>query len=217
MCDLVKMRSAAGVYALALLLLAVMPASAFALQQHEPAQPQAAATQHDAHGEAPEAPHEQTWLQTGAKVVNFAILAGVLVYFLRAPIAAYLASRETQIRHDLVTAADMRAAAKAQLSEIERKLQSLPGELDALRKQGAVDVAAEKQRIAEAAAAERERLIEQTRREIDMRLRVARRELTEHAAQLAITVAEERIKRSITPDDQLRLLDRYTAQLREAR
>ena len=46
-----------------------------------------------------------------------------------------------------------------------------------------------------------------------MRLRVARRELTEHAAQLAVQVAEDRIRRSITPDDQIRLLDRYTAQI----
>jgi F-type H+-transporting ATPase subunit b len=198
------MRSAARASALGLLLLTAVPV--FAVPQHEAAQSEAAA-----------APHEQTWLQTGAKVLNFAILAGALAYFLRSPIAAYLASRETQIRQDLVTAAEMRAAANAQLADIEKKLQSLPGELDALRKQGAADVAAEKQRIAQAAAAERERLIEQTRREIDMRLRIARRELTEHAAQLAIKVAEERIKRSITPDDQLRLVDRYTAQLREAR
>jgi F-type H+-transporting ATPase subunit b len=218
MCDLSTMRSAARVYALGLLLLAAVPLSAFAARQQEPAQPEATAQQHEAHGgEAAEAPHEQTWLQTGAKVVNFAILAGALVYFLRSPIAAYLASRETQIRHDLVTAAEMRAAANVQLAEIERKLRSLPAELDALRKQGTADVAAEKQRIAEAAGVERERLIEQTRREIDMRLRIARRELTEHAAQLAIQVAEQRIKRSITRDDQLRLLDRYTAQLREAR
>jgi len=202
MSDLSKMRSAARAYALGLLLLTAMPVTAFAAH-HE--------------GEAAEAPHEQTWLQTGAKVLNFAILAGALVYFLRAPIAAYLASRETQIRQDLVTASEMRAAASAQLAEIERKLQSLPGELEALRRQGAADVVAEKQRIAEAAAAERERLIDQTHREIDMRLRVARRELTEHAAQLAIQIAQERIKRSITPDDQLRLVDRYTAQLREAR
>jgi len=204
MCDLSKMRSAARAYALGLLLWAAVPVGCLAAQQAE-------------HGGEAEAPHEQTWLQTGAKVVNFAILAGVLVYFLRAPIAAYLASRETQIRHDLVTASEMRAAANAQLAEIERKLQSLPGELEQLRRQGAADVAAEKQRIAEAASAERERLIEQTRREIETRLRIARRELTEHAAQLAIGLATERIKRSITPDDQLRLLDRYTAQLGEAR
>ncbi len=214
MSDVSKMRSdcraphwrgLAGAYVLALLLAAALPGVAIAAPQHEGS------------GEAAEAPHEQTWLQTAAKVANFAILAGALTYFLRAPIGTYLATRETQIRQDLVTAAEMRSAATAQLAEIEKKLQSLPAELEALRRQGAADVAAEQARIAQAAAAERQRLIEQTRREIDMRLRVARRELTAHAAQLAIHIAEERIKRSITPDDQLRLVDRYTAQVREGR
>jgi F0F1-type ATP synthase membrane subunit b/b' len=50
-----------------------------------------------------------------------------------------------------------------------------------------------------------------------MRLRIAKRELTEHAAQLAVQVAEQRIRRSITNDDQIRLVDRYASQLREAR
>jgi F0F1-type ATP synthase membrane subunit b/b' len=60
-------------------------------------------------------------------------------------------------------------------------------------------------------------LLEQTRREIATRLRIARRELTEHAARLAVQVAHDRIQRTITPEDQLRLVDRYTTQLREAR
>ena len=197
------MRKLARAYAVVVLLTAAAPAIGLAAAQHEGA-------------DRAEAPHEQTWLQTAAKVANFAILAGVLTYFLRTPIAAYLASRETQIRQDLVTAAEMRAMATTQLAEIEKKLQSLPAELDALRAQGAADVAAEQARITQAARVERERLIEQTRREIDMRLRIARRELTAHAAQLAINVAEQRIRRSITPEDQLRLVDRYTAQLREA-
>ena len=206
----------------AAVLATMIPGAALLARQHEPARPEAAArqepAQHEPQGaEGAEGPHEQTWLQTVAKVVNFAILAGALTYFLRSPIAAYLASRATQIRQDLVSAAEMRAAATAQLAEIDRKLQSLPAELEALRRQGAADVTAEKQRIAQQAAAERERLIEQTRREIEMRLRLARRELTEHAAQLAVDLAEQRIKRSITPDDQLRLVDRYTAQLQEAR
>ena len=152
-----------------------------------------------------------------AKLANFAILAGVLVYFLKTPIAAYLASRSSQIRQDLVMAADMRAAAAAQLAEIEKKMQSLPAELDALKKRGAEDVVAEKGRIAEAAAAERERLLEHTRREIESRLRIARRELTAHAADLAVKVARRRIEQSITPEDQMRLVDRYATQLREAR
>jgi F-type H+-transporting ATPase subunit b len=166
---------------------------------------------------AAEGEHEGI-LPTIARLFNFAVLVGVLVYFLRAPIAEYLRNRSTQIREALVTAAEMRKTATAQLEEIQRRLASLPAELEALKKRGAEDTAAEKVRIAETAKAERARLLEQTRREIDMRLRVARRELTEHAAQLAVQVAEDRIRRSITPDDQVRLLDRYTAQIsKEAR
>lgn len=198
------------------------PEQVAAAQPQKPdseAQPTAHGAQTQVHTTegAGEEHHEEGILPTVARLFNFAILVGVLVYFLKSPIAAYLNSRSTQIRHDLVTAAEMRAAATAQLAEIDRRLRSLPGELEALKTRGAEDVRTEKIRIAEAAAAERERLIEQTRREIDMRLRIARRDLVEHAAELAVHVARERIARSITTDDQLRMLDRYTRQLQEAR
>jgi F-type H+-transporting ATPase subunit b len=161
---------------------------------------------------AAEAEHEGI-LPTIARLFNFAVLAGVLVYFLRAPIQEYLRSRSAQIRQDLVTAAEMRRTAAAQLERIQQQLAALPAELEALRTRGAEDIASEKERIAETAKAERARLLDQTRREIAMRLRIARRELTEHAAQLAIQVAGQRISRTMTRDDQLRLMDRYTTQL----
>jgi F0F1-type ATP synthase membrane subunit b/b' len=85
-----------------------------------------------------------------------------------------------------------------------------------LKKRGAEEIAAERVRIEQAAAAERDRLLEHTRREIDMRLRVARRELVEFAASLAVTMAGDRIKRSITPADQARMVDRYASQLQGA-
>jgi F-type H+-transporting ATPase subunit b len=168
-------------------------------------------------GAPPEGPHEQSLLQTVARLTNFAILAGALAYFLKGPIGIHLASRASHIRQDLVDAATLRETATAQLAEIERKLRTLPAELDALKTQGAQDLIAEQARIAEAARIERERLLLQTRREIDTRLRVARRELTAYAAELAVKIAETRIKASMTPDDQLRLVDRYTAQIGNAR
>ena len=194
-------------------------------QDHQPAKPdaQSAAPQgaQPAHpptdDHAGEEDHGGGIMDSVFRLANFALLAGLLYYFLRGPIAAYLSSRSTQIRQDLVTASEMRAAATAQLAEIDQKMAALPAELETLRRQGAEDVRAEQARITQAAATERERLLEQTRREIDMRLRIARRELTEHAARLAVGVAETRIKRAITPDDQLRLVDRYTSQLKEAR
>ncbi len=162
---------------------------------------------------AAEGEHGEGILPTIAKLVNFGILVGVLVYYLRAPIQEYLQTRSGQIRQDLVTAAEMRKTATAQLEQIHRQLAALPAELEALKARGAEDIAAEEARIAETAKAEQARLLDQTRREIAMRLRIARRELTEHAAQLAVQVAAQRIARTITADDQMRLLERYAAQL----
>jgi F-type H+-transporting ATPase subunit b len=146
--------------------------------------------------------------------VNFAILFGGLWWLLKQPLATYLTDRHQAIRKDLVDAANVKAAAAAQLTEIDRKLQALPGELDALKRRGAEEIAAEEQRIAAMAAAERDRLLEQTRREIELQLRLAKRELVEHAAELSVQLATERIQKTITPADQERLVDRYTEELR---
>ena len=196
--------------------------SAVAAQGHEAgghaAAPAAGGAQPVEHANA-EAAHgsEHPIRDMVAKLLNFAILVGILVYFLKTPIASYLSGRSAQIRQDLITAAEMRRIATAQLQEIQARLSELPAELAALKSRGEEDVRSEKVRIAETAKTERERLLDQTRREIAMRLRIARRELTEHAAQLAVQVAHDRIQRTITPEDQLRLVDRYTTQLREAR
>lgn len=196
------------------------PQHAAPAQQAQPtqqgAQPAQPAQTTEGHGET-SGEHKNETVSMIARLINFAILVGVLYYFLKSPFVTYIVSRSTQIRQDLVTASEMRAAAAAQLSEIQARMATLPGELEALKQQGAADVKAEQARITEAAAHERERLLDQTRREIEMRLRVARRELTEHAAQLAVQVAEQRIKRVITPEDQMRLVDRYASQLKEAR
>ena len=140
---------------------------------------------------------------------NFLILAGALWWFLKQPIGTHLTDRHQSIRKDLVEAANVKAAAAAQLAEIERKLHALPGELEALKRRGAEEIAAEEQRIAALAAAERDRLLEQTRREIDLQVRLAKRALVDHAAELSVQLAGERIQKTITPDDQERLVDRY--------
>ena len=98
-----------------------------------------------------------------ARVVNFGILAGTLFYLLRSPLRGYLVDRTTQIRKDLVDAAETRRAAAAQIEDIDRKMKALPGELEALRVQGAQEIAAEEARILAAAAAERYLLLAQVR------------------------------------------------------
>ncbi len=167
------------------------------------------------HGEG-EAHEESIWL-TLTRLLNFVILVGGLGYLLKTPFSNYLARRGAQIRRDLVEAEELRASAGAQIAAIDRKLDLLPGELEALRTRGAAETVAEEARIQAAAEAERERLVEQTRREIDQQVRVARQALIREAADLAVGAAAERIRRELTPEGQLRLVDRYADQVRDVR
>jgi len=153
-------------------------------------------------------------LGMGWPVANFIIFVGVIYYFGNGPLKEYLATRSATIRKDLVEAAELKAAANAQLATIEQKLQALPGELTALRARGADHIVAEEKRIAAAAEADRDRLLEQTRREIDLQVRLARKDILEHAANLSVQLATERIKKETTAADQDRLVDNYLLQVR---
>lgn len=195
-------------------LLTFIPAAIVA-QEHAPVAQDA----RGAHGAPEGEPHDESIggmiLGMGWPVANFIIFIGVLYYFLNQPIREYLTTRDTTIRKDLVEAAELRAAATAQLETIEQKLQALPSELATLRTRGAEDIKAEEQRIAAQAAADRDRLLEQTRREIELQVRLAKKEILEHAANLSVQLATERIKKEVTPADQDRLVDRYLSQVKE--
>ena len=187
-----------------------------AAEQHQPA-----AAGHDQaageHGAAAEHAGEEHGYLAGLMwpLANFAILLFVLNKFLRAPLTEYLAGRSSQIRKDLVEAAELNKTATAQLADVERKLQALPGELDALKSRGAEEIVAEEERIASAAAADRARLLTQTKREIEVRLQAAQRELSDHAATLALQLAEQKLATEMTAADHARLVDRYVTQVKE--
>ena len=190
------------------------PAAPAGVDSH--AQPQAAgdhAPAADDHA-ATEESHDMTTTQLIARALNFLVLVGLLVYFLRRPIANYLVDRSQQIRHALVEAKATREAASTELTRIESRLAELPAELDALRVRGAEEVKTEQARIKATAAAERERVLAQTRREIDQQYRLARRALVQETAEQAAVIARARIERDITPADQTRLVDRYLTQVR---
>jgi len=178
-----------------------------ARQSAEPAQPTAAAA--EGKGEHVESP----WVLV-ARLFNFAILAGALVYFLRSPLVGYLEQRGVHVRSELTKAADLRRDASAQLEQIEARLKGLPGEVEALKRRGAEEIAAEGSRIHALAETERRRLLDQATREIETQLRIAERDLKKCAGELAVDVATERVKRTITVRDHARLVDRYVEQVR---
>jgi F-type H+-transporting ATPase subunit b len=159
--------------------------------------------------------HDEGVMPVIYRLVNFAILAGGLYYFLHKPIGDYFASRGQQIRGGLVTARETSERATAQLAELDRRLQALPAEIDAVRAKGVKEIAAEEARIQAQAEAERKRLIDDVQRDIDVRLRVARKQLAEDAADLAVQLAADRVRATITDAEQTRLVDRYATQVKD--
>jgi F-type H+-transporting ATPase subunit b len=211
-----RYRRAIAVLLVAMALVALVPLTAVTAAQADPA---ATAAVHDAPpsdigaSEHDATAHDAGWLPVIAKVVNFALLVWVLIYFLKAPLAQHLNGRSTSIRKDLADARSVRAAAEGQLAAVRGRLAELPGELAALEAHGREALASEQERLKAATAHEREHLLERTHREIDMQVQAARRELTQHTANLAMSLARTRIERTMTPDDQARLIDRYATEV----
>ncbi len=209
-----RVAGVAAVVALVVCTLCGPAVAAVAASRPESGAPPAAEAQAP-QAEQPAAEHgESVWAVMG-RLFNFAILAGGLVYFLRSPLLAYLEQRRIQVRSDLSRAAELKAEAGLQMSEIDARMTALPGEIEALGRRGQEEVAAEEARIRVQAEAERQRLLDRARREIETELRVAERDLKTRAGELAVAVATERVKQAITDADQARLVDRYVAQVGE--
>jgi F-type H+-transporting ATPase subunit b len=167
---------------------------------------------------AQEAEHaaNDSWMPTLYRVINFAIVVGVVYMAFGKTIGAYFADRATTIKKDLSDARAMKSDAEQQLASVKTKLSALPAELAAMKQRGEEDIAAEKLRLKTATAAERERLLEQTRREIELSSRNARRRLLDDGIERAMVLAKQRVERDITAEDQTRLIDDYTSKTQQA-
>ena len=157
--------------------------------------------------------HASSFWSPVARVVNFSILVGVLVYLLRSPVATYLKNRSEEVHERLASVEVMKASAQERLEALDEQMAALPGELEALRTSGAKEIEAQETRIREETKSEHERLLEQTHRELDFQARLAKGELIRHAADLAVEIAEKKIRGEINNSDQQQLMDQYINQV----
>ena len=189
-----------------LLLLLLLPVlTAAALQDH-------AAPAESPKGEA--AAHEGGDSGMVGKIINFAILFGGLFFLLRKPLLAMLDKRTRTIEQTLAEATAGRAAAEAQLEEARRKAAALEVEMARLKIEAEADGLKEKAHIRELAEKEAERLRTLARQEIEAHLKAGVRELKAMTAELAASLAEERLKSKLTPADQDALIDKSIDRLK---
>ena len=144
---------------------------------------------------------------------NFAILVGVLGYVISKKGGPWFASRSQSIRQGIADAEDIRAKAEASAAEVDRRLASLDTEIEKLRANARQEQAAEAERIRAQSAADLSRIREHATREIESTSKGARLELKRYAAQLAVDLAEQKIRRQMTPQLQSTLVENFARDL----
>ena len=155
------------------------------------------------------------WWEIFKQAVNFGILVGLLVYFLRKPISAYLRERAQLLRHSIDEAARARASAAENLLSIETRLGMLSEEIEEMNRKMDAETEEEKRRLREAARVEIERLRAQVRFAADQEVKKAKAELRREAADLSARAAEKIVSKTMTPEDQERMVRENIDRIRE--
>ena len=164
-------------------------------------------------GEA--APAGVPWWEIFKQAVNVGILVAILVYFLKKPLSSYLKERSELLRKSIDDAAKARAEAAAKLSDIQARMTRLSGEIAEMSRRMESEAGDEARRLHEAAQVEIARLREQSRFAADQEVKKAREELRREAADLSAAAAEELVKKSVTPDDQERIVRENIEKIKE--
>jgi F-type H+-transporting ATPase subunit b len=141
------------------------------------------------------------------QAINFGLLLFILIKLLYKPLLAKMNERTEAIRSSLEEAKAARADAERERAEHAAKLQASLAEAHSIRATALKDAAEEQRRLVDAARAEAARLVEAARSEMGQDVRRARQELRQEVADLATSVAERLIRKSLRDEDHRRIVD----------
>jgi len=146
---------------------------------------------------------------------NFALMAGLLAYFVTKPIRKGLKGRTAEIEKTLADAEAAKAAAEAKHKEYSEKLakatEEIAGITEAIRREGEL----ERDKIIAAAKDMADKIEQEADNKAAGVVAKARIELREEASRLAVELAEDMLKKQVSADDQKRLVEEYMQKMGE--
>lgn len=157
-----------------------------------------------------EAAAPKGWMVTDTyKVLNFIVLAAVLFYIARKPVAQFFSSRVKDIRDQLADLEQKKASAQKELADYETKLADLSKESEKIVQDYIRQGEEAKKRILAEAESQALKLEESAKRNIEQEFKAAKSRLQQDIAEKALAQAELLVKASISSEDQDRLVDEY--------
>jgi F-type H+-transporting ATPase subunit b len=153
------------------------------------------------------------------KWANFGILAIALGYGMAKGLPPLFRSRTKEIQQGISEAQQMKQDAERRSAEMDARLNALGADIEKFRTQSAAEMQQEGERISRETAAQIKKIEQQAAVELESVGKTARRQLKEYAAELAMGLAEERLRgrmdnatESGLVDDFVRDLERQASQ-----
>lgn len=151
--------------------------------------------------------HGGIWEDYRWKLLNFAILVFVLVWFARKPLKDYLRKRTEVIEKTLKEATEARELAQKALTEVEERLKLKDKEIEEILSRSQSTATNEKELLMKQGEQMREKILEQAKNNIDYELRLAKESIKAEAAGIALDLAEKKLKEKLTKEEQIRLIE----------
>jgi F-type H+-transporting ATPase subunit b len=145
------------------------------------------------------------------RTMNFVVFAGILIFLLtkKLPVKNFFAERSAEIAQSLQALEDKKAGASQALEEAEARLAEVAVEREKIIQQFMEEGQVEKAKIIQKAEMVAARIKEMAALSIAQETKKAAQELKVEVATTATQLAEELIKKKMTPTDQQRLVDEY--------
>jgi F-type H+-transporting ATPase subunit b len=145
------------------------------------------------------------------QLLNFGVLLFILIWFGGRAMSKAFRGRHDQLKADIESAAGQRALAEQRFHEQDARLANLEQELAALRAAVQQEGERERGRLLAGAEEKAKRIQDETRLQLDQQVKEAEQRLRAEVASTAVKLADELLKRSVSPDDERRLAQDFAA------
>ena len=143
------------------------------------------------------------------ELANLALLLGVIVYFARKPVLAYLSDRRGEIQGNLEGAEKLLQEAEGKLAEWSQRANQLDAEVESIREAAHKAAQQERDAIVADAEATAERIRASAHGVVARELRAAKESLREEVANLATDLAGKILTEQVSDADRSRLVDEF--------
>jgi len=149
------------------------------------------------------------------RCLNFAVTVGILAYFVTKPIRKGLSGRSEGIAEALAEAEKIKREAEAKFAEYDSKLAKASDEIETIYQEIRHEGELERERILNEARQMAAKIQKDAEQAAELEVAKARTLLRDEAAKMAISIAEELLKKNFKSEDQSRMVDEYTQKVGE--